>query len=73
MILHCFRFPLAQLPAPVQAAAQLLPLTHAVGLVRPLMNGALPENVLTHFAVLAGYALASFYVALVLMRRRLLD
>jgi lipooligosaccharide transport system permease protein len=66
-------FPLAQLPAPVQAAAQLLPLTHAVGLVRPLMNGALPENVLTHFAVLAGYALASFYVALVLMRRRLLD
>ncbi len=66
-------FPLAQLPAPVQAAAQLLPLTHAVGLVRPLMNGALPENVLTHFAVLAGYAVASFYVALVLMRRRLLD
>ena len=66
-------FPLAQLPAPVQAAAQLLPLTHAVGLVRPLMNGALPESVLTHFAVLAGYALASFYVALVLMRRRLLD
>ena len=66
-------FPLAQLPAPVQAAAQLLPLTHAVGLVRPLMNGALPENILTHLAVLAGYALASFYVALVLMRRRLLD
>jgi lipooligosaccharide transport system permease protein len=66
-------FPLAQLPAPVQAVAQLLPLTHAVGLVRPLMNGALPENILTHLAVLAGYALASFYVALVLMRRRLLD
>jgi lipooligosaccharide transport system permease protein len=66
-------FPLAQLPAPVQAVAQLLPLTHAVGLVRPLMNGAPPENILTHLAVLAGYALASFYVALVLMRRRLLD
>ena len=66
-------FPLAQLPAPVQALAQVLPLTHAVGLVRPLMNGALPENVLLHFSVLAGYALGSFYVALVLMRRRLLQ
>ena len=65
-------FPLAQLPAPVQAVAQVLPLTHAVGLVRPLMNGALPQDVLLHFAVLAAYAMAGFYVALVLMRRRLL-
>jgi lipooligosaccharide transport system permease protein len=66
-------FPFAQLPGPVQAAAQLLPLTHAVALVRPLMNGTLPQNVLLHFSVLAGYAVASFYVALVLMRRRLLQ
>jgi len=66
-------FPLAQLPPPIQAAAQFLPLTHAVALVRPLMNGALPENVLLHFALLAGYAMGSFYVALVLLRRRLLQ
>jgi lipooligosaccharide transport system permease protein len=73
MMLGCgVFFPLAQLPAPVQAAAQLLPLTHAVELVRPLMNGALPENVLLHLAVLAAYAIVSFYVAMVLLRRRLL-
>ena len=72
MLLCGVFFPLAQLPAPVQAAVQILPLTHAVALVRPLMNGAMPENALLHFAVLAVYAVASFYVAVVLLRRRLL-
>jgi lipooligosaccharide transport system permease protein len=72
MLLCGVFFPLAQLPAPVQAAVQVLPLTHAVALVRPLMNGAMPENALPHFAVLAVYAVASFYVAVVLLRRRLL-
>jgi lipooligosaccharide transport system permease protein len=66
-------FPLAQLPAPMQAAAQLLPLTHAVALVRPLMNGAVPADVLVHFAALSCYAVAAFYLALVLTRRRLLQ
>ena len=66
-------FPLTQLPLPIQVVAQLLPLTHAVALVRPLMNGAVPEDVLLHFAVLAGYAMGRFYVALVLLRRRLLQ
>jgi len=66
-------FPLPQLPAPIQAVAQLLPLTHAVALVRPLMNGVVPADVLLHFAVLACYAVAGFYVALVLTRRRLLN
>ena len=66
-------FPLEQLPAAAQVLAQVLPLTHAVALVRPLMNGALPEHVLLHFAVLAAYAMVSFYAALVLLRRRLLN
>ena len=65
-------FPFAQLPAPVQLVAQLLPLTHAVEVVRPLMNGAVPANVPLHLAVLAAYAGVSFYIALVLTRRRLL-
>ena len=74
MVLLCgVFFPVAQLPPLLQNVSAALPLTHAIGLVRPLMNGALPENVLLHFAVLAGYAVASFYVALVLMRRRLLQ
>jgi len=33
---------------------------------------AVPPDVLLHLAVLAGYAGAAFYVALVLTRRRLL-
>ncbi len=66
-------FPLSQLPAPFQAFAQALPLTHAVELVRPLMSGALPAGAALHLAVLAAYAVASIYIALVLTRRRLLQ
>ena len=65
-------FPLEQLPAWLQAVAQALPLTHAVALVRPLMNAAIPESALLHVAVLVGYATAGCYAALVLARRRLL-
>jgi len=65
-------FPVSQLPAPLQAVTQALPLTHAVELVRPLMSGIAPSHVLLHLAVLAAYAVASFYAALVLTRRRLL-
>ena len=65
-------FPLGQLPAPVQAVAQVLPLTHAVALVRPLMSDTVPAGVALHVAVLAGYAVVAFYIALVLTRRRLL-
>ena len=65
-------FPLAQLPAPLQAVTQLLPLTHAVELVRPLMSGAVPDGIALHLAVLAGYTVVAYYVALVLTRRRLL-
>jgi lipooligosaccharide transport system permease protein len=65
-------FPVSQLPEPLQAVTQLLPLTHAVELVRPLMSGAVPAAIPLHLAVLAGYAVAGFYLALVLTRRRLL-
>lgn len=65
-------FPLDQLPAWLQAVAQALPLTHAVALARPLMNDAVPADVPQHLAVLAAYAAAGFYAALVLTRRRLL-
>jgi lipooligosaccharide transport system permease protein len=43
-----------------------------VELVRPLMTGVAPSDIPLHLAVLAGYAVASFYIALVLTRRRLL-
>ena len=66
-------FPLDQLPAGIQAVSQMLPLTHAVALIRPLLFGQVPETPLLHIAVLAGLALACFWIALGLTRRRLLS
>jgi lipooligosaccharide transport system permease protein len=73
MMLACgVFFPLEQLPGWLQAVAQALPLTHAVALARPLMNGEVPAAVALHVLVLLGYALAALTVALVLARRRLM-
>jgi len=73
MVLVCgVFFPVSQLPGPLQVVTQFLPLTHSVALVRPLMSAEVPTDILLHLAVLAAYAAAGFYVALVLTRRRLL-
>jgi lipooligosaccharide transport system permease protein len=73
MMLACgVFFPLEQLPQWLQSAAAVLPLTHAVALARPLMNGAVPEGAALHLLVLAAYAAVSLYFALLLARRRLL-
>lgn len=73
MVLLCgVFFPVSQLPPVLQQVSAFLPLTHAIELARPLVNGRVPEAVLHHVGVLAGYALAGFYAALVLARRRLL-
>jgi lipooligosaccharide transport system permease protein len=66
-------FPLEQLPAGFQAAAQALPLTHAVAIIRPLMFGQVPNAPALHLAVLAAIAVAAFWLALGLTRRRLLS
>jgi lipooligosaccharide transport system permease protein len=66
-------FPLEQLPAGFQGAAQALPLTHAVALIRPLLFGQAPTSVGLHLAVLAGITLVAFWLALGLTRRRLLS
>ena len=72
MLLCGVFFPLERLPGAIQALAQVLPLTHAVALTRPLMQGLAPTDVVLHLAVLLAYAAVSFYLALVLTRRRLL-
>ncbi|HEX7455289.1 MAG TPA: ABC transporter permease [Gallionella sp.] len=64
-------FPVDQLPAMLQTASAMLPLTHAVNLARPLLNNAIPANLLLDIAVLMAYALVCYYVSLVLFRRRL--
>ncbi len=65
-------FPLEQLPPGVQSATQVLPLAHAVALIRPLMLDRPLEQVWLHLAVLAAYAAVALVVALMLLRRRML-
>ena len=65
-------FPLEQLPPWLQATAQVFPLTHAVALARPLMNGTIPDLITLHVLVLIVYATVSLYAALLLARKRLL-
>ena len=65
-------FPMEKLPPAFQAVAEVLPLTHAVALARPLLLGHAPEGIVLHVLVLLAYAAAGFYAASVLFRRRLL-
>jgi lipooligosaccharide transport system permease protein len=71
MLLCGVFFPVSQLPQTLQKFSQLLPLTHAVDIARPLMNGIAPPALALHVAVLLAYAVSGFYVSLVLFRRRL--
>ena len=73
MLLCGVFFPAGELPAILQQVALFLPLTHAVALVRPLMNDAVPPGMWVHVLALLAYAAAGFYVALVLTRKRLLQ
>jgi lipooligosaccharide transport system permease protein len=63
-------FPIEQMPAWLQSVAQVLPLTAAVELIRPLVIGRWPTDIVLPLAVLSAYALGGYYLALVLTRRR---
>ncbi|HEY5309502.1 MAG TPA: ABC transporter permease, partial [Casimicrobiaceae bacterium] len=65
-------FPVEQMPPWLAGIAAFLPLKHAIDIARPLMLGRVPDAILLHVAVLLAYAALSYYVALVLTRRRLL-
>lgn len=65
-------FPADQLPAAVHALASSLPLSHAVQLARPLLQGEVPDNAIGHIAALLTIATLAFGIAAVLTRRRLL-
>lgn len=64
-------FPIERLPDWLQVAVHILPLTHAVELIRPLVVGGPSSNAWLHLLVLGVYAGLSYYVAVVLVRRRL--
>jgi len=63
-------FPMSQMPPWLQAIGQVLPLTAAVEIVRPLVLGEVPVEVVRPLLVLLAYAAAGYYLALVLTRRR---
>jgi lipooligosaccharide transport system permease protein len=63
-------FPAEQLPAPLLAVAKALPLYHGVQIVRPLVAGGPPPDLLLHVTVLLAYAAAGFAVAIYFARRR---
>ncbi len=65
-------FPVDQMPPSLQTVAAFLPLKHAIDLARPLLMGRVPAAIALHVAVIAAYAAAAYFVALVLTRRRLL-
>ena len=70
MFLSGVFFPREQLPAVVRAVSDWLPLTNAVELVRPLFMDQWPSHALLHIGVLLAYAVAAFWLALALTRRR---
>ncbi len=73
MLLVCGVFyPITSLPEGVRMVVDLLPLTHAVELIRPLVVGASPERPLVNLVVLTVFATASFVLAVHLARRRLM-
>jgi lipooligosaccharide transport system permease protein len=65
-------YPVTQLPGWLQVIAGYLPLSAAVHLVRPLLLGQMPDQVLPSLLLLLAYCVAGFYLATVLTRRRLL-
>ena len=65
-------FPVDRMPEWLQVVASLLPLKHAIDLARPLMLGRVPDDIALHLGVLVAFALAAYWLALSLTRRRLL-
>lgn len=73
MVLLCGVFyPVSQLPGFLQDVSGVLPLTHAIELVRPLILGQAPGRIFTHVFALAAWCVTSYWLAVVLTRRRLL-
>lgn len=70
MFLSGVFFPREQLPEAVLWLSNLLPLTHAVQLVRPLFMDQWPSSAWLHLGVLVAYAVGAFWIALALTRRR---
>ncbi|MGY3238389.1 lipooligosaccharide transport system permease protein [Bradyrhizobium sp. USDA 4472] len=65
-------FPTSQLPDSFRNFAGVLPLSHSIGLIRPMMLEHSVGDVLLHVSALCLYAVLPFLVSTLLFRRRLL-
>jgi lipooligosaccharide transport system permease protein len=65
-------FPITQLPSAAQHITLMLPLAHAVALIRPAMLGRPADSVGLHLFVLVAYVVVPFAIATVLFRRRMM-
>lgn len=65
-------YPTTTLPDLMQTFVQLLPLPHAVALTRPLVTGQQVVQPVLHLTVLSLYAIISYYIAVVMVRKKLL-
>lgn len=70
MFLSGVFFPRDQLPTPLRYVSDVLPLTNAVELIRPLFLGRLPDQPWVPILALIVVAFASFWLALALTRKR---
>ena len=66
-------YPVSTLPQFAQTIVKVLPLSHAIALVRPLVAGQAPEQVPLHVAVLVTYAVVGYLAASIFVRRRLIQ
>lgn len=73
MLLSGTFFPVSELPEQLALISQVLPLYHAIGLFRPILNGVVPDAMALHMGVLFAYAAVGLYIAMVLTRKRLLS
>jgi len=66
-------YPISTLPDSLQIIVFLLPLTHGVELIRPLVCNTEMTNTFVHVSVLAAYAIIFYYIAVVMVRKRMIQ
>jgi lipooligosaccharide transport system permease protein len=64
-------YPTTILPETLQSMVQVLPLTHAIALIRPLVLGQEVTQAVLHLSVISAYTVVGYYVATVVARKRL--
>jgi len=64
-------YPVSTLPDVMQSIVYLLPLTHAVELIRPLIAGTEMHDIALHVFVLSFYAIVFYYISVIMVRKKL--